>query len=128
EQPELRRRQVRALAVDVRLHLARVDAQLLDLDRLATRRLLAADAAARSGAYARDELLHRERLHEIVVGADLERVHTVVLGAARGDDDDRRADPLRANGLDQLPAVEAGEHQGEDAGVRLLVAQAGEPL
>ena len=53
EEPELRRRQLGARAVDVRLHLARVDAQLLDLDRLAARRLLAADArrdAARTRA------------------------------------------------------------------------------
>ncbi len=76
---------------------------------------------------ARDELLHRERLHEVVVRADLERVHTVVLGAPRGDDDDRRADPLASRLLDHLPAVDARQHQVEDADVRLLVAEACEP-
>ena len=51
-----------------------------------------------------------------------------MLGAAGRDDDDRRADPLVARGLDQLPAVEAREHQVEDADVGLLVAEPGEPL
>ena len=50
-----------------------------------------------------------------------------MLGAARRDDDDRRADPLGPRRLDQLPAVELGQHQVEDADVRVLVAQAGEP-
>ena len=34
----------------------------------------------------------------------------VVLGTARADDEDRRYDPLAARGLDQSPAVHAGEH------------------
>ncbi len=128
EEAELRRRELCALAVDVGLHLARIDAELLDLDRLAARRLVTPDAASRSGANARDELLHRERLHEVVVGSDLERVHAVVLGATRGDDDDGRADSLGAHGLDQLPAVESGKHQIEHAGIGLLVAEPREPL
>ena len=92
------------------------------------RRLLGRpDAAPRGGADAGDELAHRERLHQVVVGADLERVHAVVLGAARGDDDDRRPDPLGARRLDQLPAVELGQHQVEHADVGVLVAQPREP-
>ena len=127
EQLELGRRQLGAAAVDERLHLARVDAQLLDLDRLAAPLLGRAHAAPRRRADARDELAHRERLHEVVVGADLERVHAVVLGAARGDDDDRRADPLGARRLDQLPAVELGQHQVEHADVGVLEPEAREP-
>ena len=46
EEAELGRRQLGARAVDVRLRLARVDAELLDLDRLAARGLVAADPAA----------------------------------------------------------------------------------
>ena len=124
EEAELGRRQLGALAVDERLHDGRVDAQLLDLDRVAARDLLGADAAPGGDANAGDELLHGEGLHEVVVGPELERVHAVVLAAARADDDDRRADPLVAHRLDQLPAVEAGQHQVEHADVRLLEAQA----
>ena len=47
-------------------------------------------------------------------------MHPVVLGPARADDDDRRADPVGAGGLDQLPAVEAGEHEIEHDHVRPL--------
>jgi hypothetical protein len=51
-----------------------------------------------------------------------------MFGPARGYDDDRRADSLGAHGLDQLPAVEAGQHQVEYAGVRFLVTEPGESL
>ena len=114
-------------AVDVGLHLARVDRQLLDLDRLAAPLLGRPHAPPRGGDHPRDQLAHRERLHEVVVGADLERVHAVVLGAPRRDDDDRRADPLRARGLDQLPAVELGQHQVEHADVGVLEPQPRQP-
>src|SRR5581483_5429345 len=103
-----------------RLHLARVDPQLLDLDRLAPALLGRADAAPRRRLHARDQLPHREGLHEVVVGTDLERVHPVVLGAARRHDDDRGPDSLGARRLDQLPAVELGEHQVEHADVGVL--------
>ena len=92
------------------------------------RGILRARAAAGGGADPRGELLHRERLHEVVVGADLERVHTVVLGAARRDDDDRRADSLATRLLDHLPAVEPGEHQVEHADVGPLEAQSRQPV
>ena len=126
QQPELGRRQVGALVVDVGLHVLRVEPELLDHDLVAAAGILGARAAARRGADPGHELLHRERLHEVVVGADLERVHAVVLGAARGDDDDRRADALAARLLDHLPAVEAGQHQVEHADVGTLEAQPGQ--
>ena len=107
--------------------MRRVEPELLDHDLLAAARVLRARAPPGRRADARDELLHRERLDEVVVGADLERVDAVVLGAAGGDHDDRRADPLAARLLDHLPAVEAGEHQVEDADVGALVAQPREP-
>ena len=115
------------LAVDERLHLARVDAELLDLDRVAAPLLRGPHTAPRRGADARDELAHRERLHEVVVGADLERVHAVVLRAARRDDDDRRADPFGARRLDQLPPVELREHQVEHADVGVLEPEPRKP-
>src|SRR5713226_3503704 len=73
QQLELRRRQLAALAVDIRLHHAGIDRQLLDLDCLAALRLRRAHPAACRRLHARDELVHRERLDEVIVGADLER-------------------------------------------------------
>jgi hypothetical protein len=81
-------------------------------------------AATRCGANARDELLHRERLHDVVVRAELERPHAVLLTSARAHDDDRSADPFLPRRLDDLPPVELGKHQVEHADVGALVAQA----
>ena len=64
---------------------------------------------------------------EVVVRADLERVHAIVLRAAGAHDEDRRADALGASLLDQRPAVEAGEHQVEHEHVGPLVPKPGEP-
>jgi hypothetical protein len=50
-----------------------------------------------------------------------------MLGAARAHDDDRGADSLGPRGLDDPPAVHAGQHEVEHADVRLLVAKAREP-
>ena len=50
-----------------------------------------------------------------------------MLGAAGGDDDDRRADSLAARLLDHLPAVEPRQHQVEHADVGPLEAEAREP-
>src|SRR5918999_2605340 len=124
---ELGRRQVGVLARDVGLHLARVDAQLLDLECLPLLGPLRARATPRSGLHPRDELLHRERLHEVVVRADVEGMDAVVLGAASADDDDRRPDPLGPGLLDQPPPVDAREHQVDDADVGTLEPQTGEP-
>ena len=87
EEPELRRRQLGAFAVDERLHFPRVDPQLLDLDRLARGTSVCSRPPRRDAAAPRDELLHRERLDEVVVRPDLERVHAVVLGPAGADDE-----------------------------------------
>src|SRR5262245_63836270 len=78
EEPELGRRQARAVAVEVRLDVERVDAELLDLDRLTPLLGLLATAAPRRHVHARHELFHRERLDEVVVRPDLERMHAVV--------------------------------------------------
>src|SRR5437588_6864882 len=73
EQPELGRRQLRVLAVHERLHLARIDAKLLDLDRLAAWRVVPPRRSSRRGTHPCNELVHRERLDEVVVRSDLER-------------------------------------------------------
>jgi len=126
EQAELGRRQLGALAVDVRLHVVRIEPQLLDEDRVAAAGLCFADPPASRGANTRGELLHRERLHEVVVGSDLESVYAVVLRSPGGYDDDRGADPLVSGLLDHAPSVDAGEHQVENADIGSFVAQARE--
>ena len=123
EKPELGRGQAGALTVDEGLNFGGVDAQLLELDRLAALLLLGPRPPACVGLHPGDELFHGERLDEVVVGADLERMHPVVLGAARRHDDDRRPDSLAAGVLDQLPAVGPREHQVDNADVRPLEAQ-----
>src|SRR5439155_4318478 len=128
EQPELRWSQARALAVDEGLHLSWVDAELLDLDRVASLGVVAAECSSRRCAYASNQLVHRERLDQVVVRSDLQRVHAVVLGAPGADDDDRSRDPFGSSALDDAPTVTAGEHQVEDANIRALEAEAGEPL
>src|SRR5206468_12812805 len=83
----------------------------------------AGHAAARGDAYACNQLVHGERLHEVVVRSDVERADAVLLAPASADDDDRRADSLAPRGLDQRPPVELRKHQVEDAHVWLLVAK-----
>ena len=73
-----------------------------------------------------DELLHGERLDEIVVGADLECMDTVVLRPSCADHDDRRPDAFRSRLLDEAPAVHAGQHQVDDADLGILEPQPGE--
>ena len=134
QQPELRGCQlgIEALAGGVeqeRPPPCRVDQQAGHADRL--ERLAALRRRARAAQQrldAGDELAHAERLREVVVGADLERVHLVVLGAARRDDQDRRRDALPARLLRECPAVDAGQHEIDDRDVVLLVAKLPEAL
>src|SRR4026208_544549 len=62
QEPELRRRELRALAVDVRLDVVGVEPKLLDRDRVPAALLGSAHAAAGRRADAGGELFHRERL------------------------------------------------------------------
>ncbi len=126
QQTKLGRGQRGVDAVDIRLHLVRVDAQPGHLDQISSRcdRLTGSPAGRRLNPC--DEFLHRERFDEIVVGADLKRMHPVVLGAACAHHDDRNADPLAAGGLDQPPPVDSRQHQIEHADVGSLEAQSRE--
>ena len=133
QQPELRRRQlgVDALAVGVEQEGPAprgVDQQARGADRVERFALLGRARPAQQGLHAGDELAHAERLGEVVVGADLERVHLVVLGAARRDDQDRRRDALAPRLLRQRPAVDARQHEIDDGDVVLLVAQLAQAL
>jgi hypothetical protein len=77
---------------------------------------------------ARHQLVRRERLDDVVVGAEPQPDDAVGLLAARGQQDDRkaRARPAlveRPQPPHHLQPVEAGEHQVEDHEVRPAVAR-----
>jgi hypothetical protein len=76
-------------------------------------------AAAEDGADAADELGHRERLRHVVIGAGLEPDHTVDLGIAGGQHENRNvaAGPGAAADLDP---GEARQHQVEHDEVGLV--------
>jgi hypothetical protein len=65
-------------------------------------------SARRSCAFTRAALRQRERLGQVVVGAELEAEHAVELGRLGGEHQDRRAPALRAQRLADLEAVEPG--------------------
>jgi hypothetical protein len=68
----------------------RIDVHVADRDRGGRgRRAGRGRGPAQHGADARDQLGHAERLHQVVVGAELESDHTVGLLAAGGQHDDR---------------------------------------
>ena len=119
EEPELGRGQLGAFPCHERLHFPWVDPQLLDLDRLSARRIIATPRPAGGRPHSRHELVHREGLDHVVVGPDLERVNAVVLGPARAHDDDRCGDPFGSGLLDHAPAVSFREHEIEYEDVTL---------
>ena len=59
-----------------------------------------------------------ERLGEIVVAAGTEPGQPVLQGAARREEEDRRADPLGAKRLDDVAPVRVGQADVDDEGVR----------
>ena len=71
---------------------------------------------AQRGPQTGEELVHSERLRDVVVGAGVERDHLVRLAAARREDDDRRLAPS-TQALDHLDPVHVGEAEVEDDGV-----------
>ena len=108
--------------------LRRIDAQAGELERLVALRRRCDARTARERLDARHELGHPERLGEVVVGAQRERRDLVVLVAARADGQDRRHQALVARPLDQAPAVEARQHEIDDAHVGPLEAQLAQAL
>ncbi len=88
------------------------------------RRVLARRArAAQEGAHAREQLPERERLHEVVVGAEVEAADRVLLRVARGEHEDRRAVAARAQAAADLEAVEVRHQDVEDDRVELAVRE-----
>ena len=78
---------------------------------------LTADAA-HVGADPGEQLARRERLGDVVVGADLEAEHAIGFLAARGHHDDRHV-AAPAQLAAHLDAIAAGQHQVEHDAVVL---------
>ena len=78
--------------------------------------MIAALGTAQDGRDAREQLHQRERLGDVVVGAELEAAHAIELGAARREHDHRHAAGRAAAAADppaHLEAVEVGQHDVE---------------
>ena len=114
EQRELRAGELDPPAAAADLARAAVELEVGEAHRPAGLGLRAAD----EGAQPRLELLQRERLDEIVVGAGVEPRHAVVDGVARGEHQHRRPVAGRAQPAADLQPVDAGhgdvEHDGVD--------------
>jgi hypothetical protein len=104
-----------------------VDAQLAALDELLALAARCGDAARRRSARCGSKLADRERLRDVVVGAELEAEHLVELLAARGQHDDRDV-ALTAKSLADLEPVEAGKHDVEHDEVDVVLLELPERL
>ena len=90
----------------------RVDHELAELERRL--RVGARVQAPQHGVDARHELGRRERLDDVVVGAQAQPDDAVGLLAARGQQDDRRAVAVvLAHAAHHLEPIDAGQHEVE---------------
>ena len=71
-------------------------------------------SAPQQGADSQRELLEREGLGHVVVAAADEACHAIILGIARGEEDDRDEIPIGAQPAADLEAVDVGQHHVED--------------
>ena len=109
--------------------LARVDAQAADLDRALVVGVGARHARApQRRLHARAELAHRERLGDVVVGAELEPEDLVDLLGLGGEHDDRHGLALGAQAPADLQAVHARQHHVQHDEIEDLLVEARERL
>ena len=73
--------------------------------------------AAEQRAQPRDQLLHLERLGQVVVGAGVDPLDPLGPHAARGEDEDRQRGPAGPPPLQHRQPVELGQAEIEDRGV-----------
>ena len=109
-------------------HLLAVASDLLgrEVDRevggLDQRLLLRRGRAAQRGAQPREELVHAERLRDVVVGAGVERGDLVALGVAHREHDDRHLGPA-PQASDHVDAVDPGQAEVEHDHVGVLAGR-----
>src|SRR5262245_4531993 len=81
-------------------------------------------AATQQRAQSSDQHRERERLDQVVVRAGIQRLDLVPFAVLRGQHENRGPDPLGAQGLTDLVAVEARQHDVQnDHVVRILPSQ-----
>ena len=78
-------------------------------------------------AQPRQQLARRERLADIIVGAELEPDHAIGLVAARGQHDDRDAVAGIAQPAQDRQPIEPGHHHVEQDGIEPAACERGEP-
>ena len=112
EQPELEWRKFQRRSVEAGLHRIRVDLEAIgEEDRLIIPGVQSATPEERPDA--RHELPRRERLDDVIVGANVESHDLIGVARPRGEHQDwyvaSGADPMR-----DLEAIETGKHDVED--------------
>src|SRR4051794_870751 len=129
EDLELDERGLDELAAQLHRALGRIDPQAGGIDRRLGLAVAGRHAGApQRGLHARAELPHRERLGDVVVGAELEPEDLVDLLALGAEHDDRDALPLGAQPPADLEAVHLGQHHVEHDEVEGLLGEARERL
>jgi hypothetical protein len=83
---------------------------------------------SQQGSQPRHQNLMGERLHQIVVGAGVERHDLDALALPRGEDQDRRPDLGRPHGRTDLQTVESRQHDVEDDEVVLVLPDQPQPV
>ena len=111
-------REVQRPAGDLGAHPRDVEGDVGGADRVGGRGR-SGFGAAEDRAHAGDQLARRERLGQVVVGAEFEAEQLVELVVARGEHDDRRR-RVAADLAGDVEAVGAGQAQVEDDEVRVL--------
>jgi hypothetical protein len=82
---------------------------------------------SREGVDPREELVERERLHEVVVGAAAQPAHAIVDGVASGEHEDGRLDAAVSQRSREPHPVELGQHHVHDREVQVAGDGALEP-
>ena len=127
QQPKLRRRQLARSPHPQRLHIPRINQQLLNLDRLTPMLLLRPHPPPSRSPHPSHQLLHRKRLHQIIIRTNLQRMHPIMLRPPRRHHHNRRPDPLLTRRLDQLPTIQPRQHQIQHTHIRTLEPKPRQP-
>ena len=74
--------------------------------------------ASQHRAHAGEQFRKRERLHQIIVGAQLESFHPIANTIAGGKKENRRGDPIAPQFGNDIPAIFVRQHHVDDEKVK----------